>query len=543
MCAPVFWDSWMIRADGGLYTGTANNLGDVVLHVGIAHAFVFGENIPPDNIIWAGRHLTYPFIPDFVAAALIVTGWSTRAALAFPALVVASGAFILLSSLAFRASRSLVAAALPVPILLFVGGAHFLPAVASGFRGEAMIWPNPVELETRGIVWKNVLLSMLVTQRATLFGLAIILAVALLVWRALEESDPPREKGSGEAMRSLLAAGALCGALPLIFPHGYLALAVVLPILALGRWRSLRVGWLSLAAIAAIPALPQVVWILSEPTHGFLRWLPGWLSAQGDDGVSLLGFVSFWLWNLGVFVPGAVCAVAFSSRWGLARRGFWASWWVWFALPSCVAFAPWAWDNTKLFLVWLALSTIPVSVVLADLLRRGGVRRVLGGVLLASVCAAGVADIAHALFEEDDYLEYTAGQRIVAERLRETTEPRALILERPAWAQLAFLAGRRSFMGYPGHLWSHGIDYAEREREIEGFYRGLASVGGDVGIEEFLRTRHIDYVIIGPAERAAYGADPERLAGALPRLFDLQGVSVFATRPRATPRGVVGRSR
>jgi uncharacterized membrane protein len=60
------------------------------------------------------------------------------------------------------------------------------------------------------------------------------------------------------------------------------------------------------------------------------------------------------------------------------------------------------------------------------------------------------------------------------------------------------LAGRRSTLGYPRTIWTHGIDPAEREFQVGSVYRG------DAGAAEIVKRLGIDYVVIGPAEREAY---------------------------------------
>jgi hypothetical protein len=205
-----------------------------------------------------------------------------------------------------------------------------------------------------------------------------------------------------------------------------------------------------------------------------------------------------------------------------------------FALPSLWAFAPWEWDNTKLYAVWLLLALIPLSALLAWLASRGGRGLVLSLALLAALAASGVHDVWRALFLEQPYLEYTSGQREAARRLREETPADAVILERPHWAQLARLAGRRSAIGYPGHLWSHGIDYGERQHEVAAFYRSLAPLAPSRPAQwlAFLEGLDVDVVVVGPLERAEYGSDPARLAAALPTLIRAGGISVYAVEPR-----------
>lgn len=523
LAAPVFREVWFEGPEGALFTGTANNLGDVVLHVGIAHAFAFGENVPPENVIWAGEPLVYPFLPDFSAAALLVSGWETGPALFVPSIGVAAGLFVLLGALARRASGRLIAGLLPGPLLLLSGGAQFALALAAG------AWPDPAELEARRIVWKNPLLSLLVTQRATLFGLALIASVALLVWRALDADDAGEPR---RAFRGLLGAGWISGALPLVFPHGFMALAAVLPTIALLHRRRLWPAWGALGMAAGVLSLPQVLWILRGGAAGAIRWLPGWMAAAPGESATVGGFAGFWAWNLGLTLPLAAAALLARRFSGLPRAGFWWAWWLWFALPCLVAFAPWAWDNTKLFAVWLAMSLVPVSALLARLLEAGWRGRTAAALALACLTLSGARDVGHALLFEDDYLEYDAEARDAALRLRSATLPGAVVLERPHWAQLAQLAGRRSFIGYPGHLWSHGIDYRPREVEVEAFYRSLApgGAGSDAERRAFLTRAGIDVVVVGPRERSAYGSAPEPLRSALSPLFRLGPYSAFAVR-------------
>ncbi len=50
-------------------------------------------------------------------------------------------------------------------------------------------------------------------------------------------------------------------------------------------------------------------------------------------------------------------------------------------------------------------------------------------------------------------------------------------------------------MGYPGHIWTHGLEYAPRESEIKRIYAG----GSDA--EALLRKYRASYVVVGPLER------------------------------------------
>jgi uncharacterized membrane protein len=50
-------------------------------------------------------------------------------------------------------------------------------------------------------------------------------------------------------------------------------------------------------------------------------------------------------------------------------------------------------------------------------------------------------------------------------------------------------------MGYPGHIWTHGLEYAPREAEIKRIYAGAPDA------EALLRRYGVSYVVVGPLER------------------------------------------
>jgi hypothetical protein len=71
----------------------------------------------------------------------------------------------------------------------------------------------------------------------------------------------------------------------------------------------------------------------------------------------------------------------------------------------------------------------------------------------------------------------------------------------------AFLAGRRSVLGYPGHIWSHGLTFQEREVEVRAIYAGEPEAGAKLDRWE------VGYVLIGPHERAMMPVSDEFFAG------------------------------
>ncbi len=50
-------------------------------------------------------------------------------------------------------------------------------------------------------------------------------------------------------------------------------------------------------------------------------------------------------------------------------------------------------------------------------------------------------------------------------------------------------------MGYPGHVWSHGLDGSQREEDIKQIYAGSDRA------RELLARYAIDFAVVGPLER------------------------------------------
>ena len=57
------------------------------------------------------------------------------------------------------------------------------------------------------------------------------------------------------------------------------------------------------------------------------------------------------------------------------------------------------------------------------------------------------------------------------------------------------LSGRRSLLGYPGHIWSQGLDPGTRQADIGRIY------AGEPDAVTLLGRYGIDFIVVGPQER------------------------------------------
>jgi len=119
----------------------------------------------------------------------------------------------------------------------------------------------------------------------------------------------------------------------------------------------------------------------------------------------------------------------------------------------------------------------------------------------------------------------------MAERLRDVTDPHALVVAgMQSHDPIMMLSGRQVLMGYWGQLWVSGIPYEERQREVGEIYK-LSTEG-----EALIREYGVDYVVIGPDERASLGANEAAYATRFPvvvttdewRVYDVRSLTASA---------------
>src|SRR5207302_4743457 len=125
-------------------------------------------------------------------------------------------------------------------------------------------------------------------------------------------------------------------------------------------------------------------------------------------------------------------------------------------------------------------------------------KRIVAVSLFACVTAAGALDVAAILISPAKFQVFDSGGVRFAELIKQKTEPRALVIHAPVHNHPVFLTGRRSLMGYPGHIWTHGLDFAPREADIGRIYAGGPEAPG------LLAKYGVEYVVVSPLESSVF---------------------------------------
>jgi hypothetical protein len=223
----------------------------------------------------------------------------------------------------------------------------------------------------------------------------------------------------------------------------------------------------------------------------FFAWELGWDHGQENP-------IVFWLKNTGFFIPLILAAVLYKSESYLVPRRlllFYLPFTLCFIVPNFLKMAPWIWDNIKVLYYWWLASAPIVALLLAKLWEGGRIRKVTAAVLFVCVTLAGALDVAGIALRSIKYQVFDAAGIRFAELVKAETAPRALIVHAPVHNTPVFLTGRRSLMGYPGHIWTHGLQFVQREGEIKRIYLGAPDA------EQLIRNYGIEYLVLGPQER------------------------------------------
>jgi uncharacterized membrane protein len=176
---------------------------------------------------------------------------------------------------------------------------------------------------------------------------------------------------------------------------------------------------------------------------------------------------------------------------------FYAPFLLCFIVPNLVKVAPWIWDNIKVLFLWYVASAPLVAWLLARWWQQRSFFRWLAPVVLLTLILAGCLDVLRVVSEASEYQEFDAQGVAAAKVISAQAPPRAVVLHAPTFNSPVFLTGRRSLLGYPGWMWSRGLNYSERGADIQRIYSGAPEA------DALLRQYGVDYVLIGPVELAS----------------------------------------
>jgi hypothetical protein len=518
---------WLLWIDGNHFKiQSSNNLGDLALHISYMQYFAHGVPLWPDNPIHVFSKLRYPAGIDlFDSLFLLLHGDLIRA-------LVWTG---LLGSLATFYAFYRWGGAFAVAGFLFNGGLagfeFFQKFQFADYQGER-------------IAWKSIPLTMFVTQRGLLYAIPAGLLLLLHWRRKYYPTEVGEAPGQGRGLVPWWVEWSIYSSMPLFHVHTFLALSALLAFwLLIGTWE-MRKQIALLFGAAFLPAT-WIVWMITDhfQAKSILAWAPGWL--QSDPGFSDSA-LKFWVVNFGLMLPAmiALLGVVVWQSWkkvrpppakeateetegepnaravseprapapkAEVRRSLWRDYdfspAFAFVVPAAFVFlfalfvktAPWGWDNTKL-MIWSYFICLPFLwrelIVKWPVLVRAAVCFLLftsGFVSLMGGLKAGSPGFDIANRTELDAVAAAVKPLPIRERFAAF----------PTYNHPLLMAGRKVVLGYGGHLWTQGFDYAPIEQELRALMLGAP------GWRERARALRARYLFWGEEEKRAYASSAQ----------------------------------
>lgn len=568
----LVWKSFLF-ADGRIYSSQAT-YGDMSMHLGFITSLAEQQSFPPEYSILPGFRLSYPFLSDSISASLYLLGVSLKWAYFLPMALAGAQVFFGFYCFAARLLEGAKKAALAWVLFFFNGGIGFVYF----FTGEKSLsdllngfYQTPTNLVEKNIRWVNVIVDMMLPQRATLFGWAVLFSLLYLLYRAAFE----------EQRRYFAVAGVLAGLLPMIHTHSFLAAALVcgawlmcsllresgcervalfavkltvaawvifmtmlcgrsaaadsdaylwaacgiaavfialLVCLAVKnhRWRELFATWGVMFAVACALALPQLFyWTFRQVgENDMLRGHLCWVITDGADG-----YLEFYFKNIGVAAVLALGGLLTANGKSLAKFSPAVAIWI---LAELVEFQPNNYDNNKLLYAAYAFLCCAAAEFLCGQVKRlksRGMRELTVTAVMTVCVTSSVMTMAREVAAK--YELFGTGAIALCEFVEENTAADSVILTDTRHNnEIAALSGRNIVCGSSSYLYFHGLPYYKYEQAAREIYEYPNES------ENWIAELGVDYILVSDFERSSYQVDENAIAARYPKIYD-DGVRVL----------------
>lgn len=579
-CVLLYTHSIRLGKDGAIYTGQCT-YGDMNMHLGFITSIAVQGTFPPDYSIFPGTKLAYPFLSDSISSSIYVLGASLRWAYILPMLTaflqVMCGVYMLAYSFTTKISKSVLA----IIFYFFNGGLGIFYFLSWSYEPKyrfadifTEFYKTPTNLTVENIRWVNVIADMLLPQRATLFGYAILFPTIYILYKAVSKN-----KQSYYVLAALFA-----GALPLIHTHSFLSIGLIsasfllmqlyglvnreewgikgwhlilafvgfmiiiqilikygmleesrlmpmaISLFALlviygiylifiyvskNGYRNLVFTWGIFVLIVCILAIPQLVGFTFGQVSegGFVRGCFNW----GNQGEF---YPWFYIKNMGIVLILGLAAFCGANH-KMIRFAF-PIIPIWF-LAEMIAFAPNNYDNNKLLYVaylFIVIIASDYSIDIYEKLKGTKGINVLMGFVLVMATISGVLTLGREVVSKLQL--YADDQVELAKWIEERTFEDAVVLTNNRHNNsIASLTGRNIVCGSGSFLNLHGINTSERNEDVRKIYEN------PVANMDLLKKYNVSYICYSPYEWGEYNTDVSLFDDNFEKVFDYGNTKLY----------------
>ena len=542
----VFDDAGNIRTSYSAY-------GDIPFHMTQISKFGYGSLFDFNEPLFSGETIKYSFIINYFSGMLLKFTDSWTFSMHVPSMIFITASYLLLFIIYNKILNKRLAALIAVVIFFFGSGMGGYGLIRDKLIGESMAPASFVSYLTdnniftftkhnasypqQNIAWASPLSLSFLHQRSFFLGLLLFSIFLYLILFKIKNSD---------RKTPLFIAGLAFGLGPLGHYHTFVIMGIVAGFYLM---RSLMEEDFILAKkifiigmIAGIIALPQVIYLLSgngpEVIYGdnsIIKFRVGWMADAGFGSVQypigeigiLSKFVIYlkFLWiNFGLILPLFIAGILIRPIRSSITNFLWLAGII-FTVNQLFKFQPWDYDNNKL-LVYFGFFTAPViasiMIYVSKKLKWLGV--IASSVILFFVIFSGVIDTIPRYKVEIEKMPiiFNVDARNTSYFIRQNISPNDMILATTTHLNLvSSLAGRPTVVGFPGWLWTKGIDYSSRELDLKSFYLNPII---NLGIADKYMAR---YVLIDPTAIYDWGVDKKIFDDNFKKLFSSGGYDLY----------------
>lgn len=550
--------------DGSIHTGQATN-GDMNMHLAFISSIAKQGFFPPEYSLLPGVKLSYPFLCDTISSSVYLFGSSLRLAYNLPVifaiLQVMAGVMLLAKEVLKSSGKAMIAWV----FFFFNGGLgvyYFVRGVSKDTTVFTRIftefYQTPTNFIDGNIRWSNIVVDMLLPQRATLFGWAVLIPSLYVLYRAISLKN-----------RSyFVIAAIMAGCLPMIHTHSFLAMglvcamwliysmrtelnagwktkeshielwvlfgffllmcsldvvrrAVQVPenvylgiglagILAVGiiciifavrgyrnqNSRNMIINWGILLGVVLILAVPQlIIWTFRQAQgEQFVRGYFNWANLNDT-------YLGFYAKNLGIVWMLSIVALIFTR----SRNYFIVSpsFFIWF-VAELIVFQPNVYDNNKILYIGYLFLCLLTADYLVEIVKKISKRALQAAVLAAVLLVSSISAILTMGRElVSDYQLYSADGLAMCRYIEENTEPTDVILTDTRYNnEVVSLTGRNIVCGSSSFLYYHGLDYQTQEDDVAYMYQNPQD-------KKLFDKYDVKYVYLSDSERYSYSVTRE----------------------------------
>lgn len=548
------------RPDGSIHTGQATN-GDMNMHLSFISSIAEQGIFPPEYSLLPKTKLSYPFLCDTISSSLYLWGSSLRFAYMLPVvfaiLQVMAGVLVLAAEILKSRLKAVIAW-----IFFFLNGGFGVYYFVRGAFQDSKVftriftefYQTPTNFLDGNIRWSNIIVDMLLPQRATLFGWAVLLPALYVLYRAV----------SLKLRGYFVVAAVMAGSLPMIHTHSFLAMGMVCAMwliysmrtelnpqwktkeskielwilftffllmcsldvlrkliaiqdtvyLAIGfagvlavtvlciyfvvkgfqdaEGRKMVINWAVLLAVVLLLALPQLImWTFSQAQgEQFVRGYFNWANLNDT-------YLGFYFKNLGIVYMISLVALIFTR----SRHYFLVSpfFFIWF-VGELIVFQPNVYDNNKILYIGYLFLCLLSADYLVEILGKFSSKVVQGGVLAVVLFLSSISAVLTMGREYvSDYQLYSADGVAMCRYIEKHTEPTDVILTDTRHNnEVVSMTGRNIVCGSSSFLYYHGLDYRTQEEDVGVMYQNPQDI-------TLFDKYDVKYVYISNSERYNYG--------------------------------------